>query len=212
MANGMVFLDESGHFSSTDYMCMAGFIATDRGWDALCAGWRVLLREKYRIPAIHMREIMSEKGKPPAAKWDMDCKVEMLRDFIVLIRQHTAAGFRCAIDARHYREVIKTIEAVAGQEGLKTKPFKAQMFCMARIVRLVMRYLDETNASGDERKTSLVFDDDEQYSKMCYGLLCELKKHVPQSRRASSISALPMTTGIIRSRPPIFFPTHPAMN
>jgi hypothetical protein len=42
-----------------------------------------------------------------------------------------------------------------------------------------MRYLEETNASEDERKTSLVFDDDEQYSKMCYGLLCELKKHVP---------------------------------
>jgi hypothetical protein len=175
----MVFLDESGHFSSTDYMCMAGFIATDQGWSDLCAAWRILLREKYRIPAIHMREIMSEKGKSPAAAWAMDRKVDMLRDFILLIRKHTEAGFGCAIDARHYREVVRSIEAAAAQEGLKTKPFKAQMFCMARIVRLVMRYLDETNAAGDERKTSLVFDDDEQYSKMCYGLLCELKKHVP---------------------------------
>jgi hypothetical protein len=175
----MVFLDESGHFSSTDYMCMAGFIATDRGWDALCTGWRVLLRETYKIPAIHMREIMSPMGKSPAASWEIDRKVDMLRDFILLIRQHTEAGFGCAIDARHYREVVKTIATVAGQQGLKTKPFKAQMFCMARIVRLVMCYLDETNASADERKTSLVFDDDEQYSKMCYGLLCELKKHVP---------------------------------
>ena len=61
MAFGMVFLDESGHFNSTDYICMAGFIATDEGWNALCAGWRILLREKYKLPAIHMREIMSER-------------------------------------------------------------------------------------------------------------------------------------------------------
>jgi hypothetical protein len=80
--------------------------------------------------------------------------------------------------------VVKTIETAAGQQGLKAKPFKAQMFCMARIVRLVMRYLNETNAAEDERKTSLVFDDDEQYSKMCYGLLCELKKHVPAIRES----------------------------
>lgn len=132
MAYGMVFLDESGHFSSTDYMCMAGFIATDQGWSDLCAAWRVLLRETYKIPAIHMREIMSEKGKSPAAAWAMDRKVDMLRNFILLIRKHTEAGFGCAIDARHYREVVRSIEAAAAQEGLKTKPFKAQMFCMAR--------------------------------------------------------------------------------
>ena len=184
MAFGMVFLDESGHFNSTDYMCMAGFIATDQGWDALCAGWRVLLRETYKIPAIHMREIMSPMGKSPAASWDIDRKVEMLRDFILLIRQHTEAGFGCAIDASHYREIVKTIATAADQHGLKAKPFKAQMFCMARIVRLVMRYLNESSASADERKTSLVFDDDEQYSKMCYGLLCELKKRVPSIKES----------------------------
>ena len=58
VAFGMVFLDESGHFNSTDYMCMAGFIATDQGWGALCGGWRVLLRETYKIPAIHMLSLI----------------------------------------------------------------------------------------------------------------------------------------------------------
>jgi hypothetical protein len=74
----MVFLDESGHFNSTDYMCMAGFISTDQGWSDLCAGWRLLLRQKYKIPVIHMREIVSEKGKSPAAAWDLDRKVDSL--------------------------------------------------------------------------------------------------------------------------------------
>src|SRR5258708_1721290 len=107
VAFGMVFLDESGHFSSSDYVCMAGYMATDQGWSALCDGWRVLLREKYRIPALHMREIMSKAGKSPAATWDIDRKLEMLRDFILLIRRHTEVGFGCALDARHYREVVK---------------------------------------------------------------------------------------------------------
>ncbi len=178
MAYCMVFLDESGHFNSTDYMCMAGFIATDQGWSALCAGWHNLLRETYKIPSIHMREIMSPKGRSPAAAWDIDRKVRMLRDFILLIREHTEVGFGCAIDARHDREVVKTIATVANQNDLKSKPFKDQMFCMARVVRLTMRHLGESGASEDERKTSVVFDDDEQYSKMCYALLCDLKKHV----------------------------------
>jgi hypothetical protein len=183
MAYGMVFLDESGHFNSTDYMCMAGYIATDQGWDALCAGWRTLLRETYKIPSIHMREIMSAKGKSPAAAWDIDRKVSMLRDFIFLIRKHTEVGFGCAIDARHYRDVVKTIAAGADEYGLKSRPFKAQMFCMARIVKLIVRYLDESGALEDQRKTSLVFDDDEQYSKLCYALLCDLKKHVPSIKK-----------------------------
>jgi hypothetical protein len=118
----MVFLDESGHFNSTDYMCMAGFIATDQGWGDLCAGWRVLLREKYKIPAIHMREIMSEKAKSPAAAWDIDRKVDMLRDFTLLIRKHTEAGFGCAIDARHYREIVKTIATAAATGRFKLSP------------------------------------------------------------------------------------------
>jgi hypothetical protein len=178
MAFGLLFLDESGHFASTDYMCMAGFMATDEGWNSLCDGWLPLLK-KYGIPAIHMRDIMSPRGKSPAASWDISRKVEMLRDFILLIRKHTDVGFGCAINASHYRRVVAEIIAVADQSGLKSKPFKAQTFCLARIVRLVMRYLDENKASELERKTALTFDDDEQYSRMCYGLLCELKKRVP---------------------------------
>jgi hypothetical protein len=184
VAFGMVFLDESGHFSSTDFVCMAGYMATGDGWEALCVGWRFLLREKYKIPALHMREIMSPAGKSPAASWDRDHKVDMLRDFILLIRKHTEVGFGCALDARHYREVVKTIAATADAHGLKAKPFKAQMFCMARVVRLVMQYLDDTNASEDERKTSLMFDDDEQYSRICYGLLCDLKKRIPAIKKS----------------------------
>jgi hypothetical protein len=183
MASSLVFLDESGHFANSDHVCMAGYMANGSGWDALCEQWRRLLREKYKIPAIHMREIMSPQGKSPASAWDIERKVEMLREFICAIREHTSVGFGVAIDAKHYRNVVKAIEDAAHDQKRKTKPFKVQLFCIARIVRLVMAYLEEIGASEDERKTGLVFDDDEVYSKTCYGLLCELKKRVPLIRQ-----------------------------
>jgi hypothetical protein len=64
------------------------------------------------------------------------------------------------------------------EQGLRTKPFKAHTFCAARVIRKIMGYLEDIKASDDERKISLVFDDNEQYSKLCYSLLCELKKRV----------------------------------
>lgn len=183
MAFGMVFLDESGHFSSSDYLCMAGYMATEEGWNQFCVAWQYLLREKYKIPALHMREIMSPSGKSPAAAWDINRKVDMLREFIFLIRKHAEVGFGVALDARFYREVVKTINLLAAKEGVRTKPFNTQMFCMARIVRLVMQYL-ETSVPEDQRQTSLVFDDDERYSKTCYALLCNLKKRVPAIKKS----------------------------
>ena len=180
MAFGMLYLDESGHFSESPYVCMAGYMATDEGWSQLCDGWRYLLHEKYKIPAIHMRELMSPKSKSPASQWDMPRKVEMIRAFAMLVRKHTEVGFACAIDAKHYRAVVEEIKKVAHGAGLKVHPFSAQTFCMARIISLLLKYLNDINASEDERKTSLIFDDDEHYSKQCYSLLVELKKRVPR--------------------------------
>lgn len=180
MAFEFVFLDESGHFTDSDYICLAGFMATNDDWNALCIAWRFLLREKWNLPAIHMKEIMSPLGKSPAASWDIERKVEMLRDFILIIRKYTSVGFGCAIDAKHYRKVVKDVEIIAHSQGLKTRPFKAQVFCMVRVVRRIMDYLDEIKASEDDRKISLIFDDDEQHSRQCYSMFCELKKRRPK--------------------------------
>jgi len=192
MASRIVFLDESGHFTNTDYLSLAGYMATDQGWNDLCAAWRFLLREKWKLPVIHMREIMSPEGKSPAASWSIERKVDMLRDFILVIRKHTAVGFGCAINAKHYRGVVKDIERAADLEGLKTRAFKAQVFCIARVVKLIMGYLEDVKASEDERKIALVFDDNEHYSKHCYSLL--------------------MTLGIIRCRQRTFFRMQAVMN
>jgi hypothetical protein len=102
---------------------MAGYMATDEGWNGLCSGWRYLSHEKYKIPALHMREIISPSGKSPAAAWDIERKLDMLREFILLIRKHTQVGFGCALDAKHYREVVTMIRTAVATEGLKTKPF-----------------------------------------------------------------------------------------
>jgi hypothetical protein len=149
-------------------MCLAGFMSDDDGWTSLCQEWRFLLREKWKLPSIHMREIMSPKGTSPAASWGINEKVAMLRDFIHVVRGHTTVGFGCALDCKHYREVVKDVQNAAMSEGLRTKPFKAETFCMARIVRRIMDYLEESKIPEDQRKISLMLDDDEHYSKMFY--------------------------------------------
>lgn len=34
---------ESGHFSESDFVCLAGYVASDANWDGLCKEWKSLL-------------------------------------------------------------------------------------------------------------------------------------------------------------------------
>jgi len=96
----MIFLDESGHFSESDFVCLAGYVASDSNWDGLCKEWKELLG-KHGIPAVHMREIMSPKGKSPAASWKDEDKVRMIREFIFVIRKYIHTGFGVGLEARY---------------------------------------------------------------------------------------------------------------
>jgi hypothetical protein len=180
----MIFMDESGHFADQDYFCLAGYLASDAGWDALCQEWKILL-DKHGIPGIHMREIMSEGGKSPAAKWKMQDKLNMLSEFILVIRKHIHTGFGVSIKAKHYREIIKTVHAELIKTGIKKpKQFKAQVFCVARIVRQVLTYFTETLKSDE--KLCLIFDDSEHYSMSCYGFVSELKRRNAKAKEMIS--------------------------
>lgn len=184
----MIYMDESGHFADQDYFCLAGYVASDAGWDALCEEWRILLQDKYKIPGIHMKEIMSENGNSPASKWPMEEKLKMLADFILVIRKHIHTGFGVSIKAKHYREITKAVHTELVKLGVrKPKKFKAQVFCVARIIRQILTYFRETLKSDE--KLSLIFDDSEHYSMSCYGFVCELKRRNTQAREMiSSIS------------------------
>lgn len=172
----MVFVDESGHFSNTDSISLAGFVSDDESWNSFCIEWKSLLL-KHGLPAIHMKEIMSSKGKSPAANWEMPRKLSMLSEFIFVIRKYVQAGFGIGMDAVHYRSVVAEITEAAKTMGVRAKPFEAKRFCVARFVRTLMQYYDEVELQqgGMPEPINLTFDDDEAYAMQCYSLICKIK-------------------------------------
>lgn len=174
----MIFMDEAGHFSISDFVCLAGYLASDSGWDSLCQEWKPLL-EKHGLPGIHMKEIMSPKGKSPAALWPMDKKLSMLTEFISVIRKHVQTGFGIGLDAHHYRDIVKCAEDSFKNLGMKSRPFKPPLFATARMARIISDYFDQI---GSKEQVCLIFDDSEQYSMQCYSFLCELKSRNQEVR------------------------------
>ena len=172
----MLFLDESGHFSDSDYLCIAGYIATDAGWESFCKEWKILLN-KHGLSTLHLKEIMSRSGNSPASSWPPEQKDSMLREFIGVIRKHVEVGFAVAIDAKHYRGVADRLEKKCQAQGLKNRSFSAHTFAFSRIIRKLMDYLKE---SAELERASIIVDDAEQYSMKCYSFFSKLKKVRPE--------------------------------
>lgn len=175
----MLFADESGHWNDQDFIALAGLASSDAGWDAFCVEWKVLL-DKHAIPAIHMREIMPEDGKSPAASWDMPKKKAMISEFIGVIKEHTLYGFGVGLDARFYRAQVPIVESAAKELKIKTKSFQPQVFCVARLLRQFIDHLRQIRAY--EKRTDgrtplgLVFDDNEAYAMKCYSFICKIRE------------------------------------
>jgi hypothetical protein len=163
-----LFLDESGSFLDHAYVCLAGYASGDTEWEAFIPEWKTLL-QKHGLPALHMKDIVSAYGKSPAAPWPIDKKLAMLEEFIFVIRKHVKAGFGVGLKAAHYRGVVKKLE----QLGAITKPFQAQVFCFARIIKLAMLH---TLLKSSEPFVEIVLDDSEQYAMKCYSYLSKLKQ------------------------------------
>jgi len=187
----MLFLDESGHFDDSEWICLAGYVADSSAWESFCGEWKILLG-KYGLTAIHMREIMSPQGRSPAASWEMPRKLGMLTDFIWLIRKHVHAGFACGLNARNFRETMEVVQGEALKGGYKLHQFQPQTFCFARVARIAMNYYDELakmEICSPNETLALVFDDAENYAMKCYSYLCKIKKMVPAAKeRIKAIS------------------------
>jgi hypothetical protein len=67
------YFDGSGEHTSTDFVCMAGYVADDMHWDSFCQDWCSLL-QKHGIGELHMREFnqTADRGTPTFAKRSLD--------------------------------------------------------------------------------------------------------------------------------------------
>jgi hypothetical protein len=174
----MLFADESGDWNDQDFIALAGLTSSEAGWEALCQEWPILL-QKHEIPVVHMKEIMPERGKSPAASWKMDKKLAMIEEFIGVIKKYMQYGFGIALDAKYYREQVSIVEKAAKEMGIKTKPFQPQIFCVARLLRRFIDHLKESRIyaqRADGRNPfSLIFDENEAYAMKCYSFICKLR-------------------------------------
>jgi len=101
---GYPFLDESGKFADSDFVCMAGYISDDEGWTQFFEKWRKLLLRP-EIPYIHMKEMISIRGPYKDLGWTSEQRDGILNEFIDVIRDHIQAGFGVAVDAKYLRSM-----------------------------------------------------------------------------------------------------------
>jgi len=170
------FFDDSGKFTDSDFVCLAGYIATDENWQGFSDEWGPLLL-RHKIPYVHMKEMIALRGPYESLGWDAAHRDAVLLEFIDVIRRHVIGGFGIGVDAKYLRSMSKDARTVIGDPA---------MLCFQRILRRVVEKLDEV---GYESSIAAVFDDCEEYSVRCYRMWSALRRVAPSlSKKVPSIT------------------------
>jgi len=113
-------------------------------------------------------------------------KNAMLEDFAAIIRRSSVVCVGAVVDAAHFRKL-----ANADPEFNNT--FKDSMYLAFHTV--VTRGIEQTEVVDKHSSISLVIDDDQEYSMMCYQLLQTLKVTNPKIKdRVDAIAFVNDTT------------------
>lgn len=161
------YFDDSGKLSDSDFVCLAGYIAPDDGWQSFCVKWGPLLA-RHKIPYIHMKELIPLRGPYEPLNWTTDRRDAVLGEFIDLIRSYVVAGFGVGVDSKYLRSMPKEAQRAIGDPAI---------LCFQRILRIVVSKLEEV---GYHSPISAVFDDCEEYSVRCYKMWSRLRTHAPE--------------------------------
>jgi hypothetical protein len=158
------FFDESGKLlNADDYICLSGYLA-DENWDGFTSEWGLLLKQ-HNLPSIHMARLLSRNPPFEKIKWSEGEQGEILRQFVNVIRKHTAAFCSVSLDAKHYRSLPREAREQFGQKT-------ALDFSFQRLLRLVIQQLQSWQI---EHPISLNFDYEEQSSLICIRSLAKLR-------------------------------------
>jgi hypothetical protein len=166
-----VYLDDSGKESDHThrFVVLAGYMAGEGlPWNRLYQSWRHLLL-KHELPHVHMKDIL----KIARAKgWDIPKLNDVLREFIIAIKEANLIGLGVAVDANEWRKLPKERRQQFGD---------AQEFCCSRILR---RVVDRCIAAGfPDEPLSITFDRDWEFARRRLGLIEEISKRAPHIRQ-----------------------------
>jgi len=163
---GYAFLDDSGKFKDSDFVCLAGYLSDDDGWTQFSEKWGKLLI-KHGIPYIHMKELISLRGPYENLGWTPAQRDDVVNDFIDVIRAHIQVGFGVAVDAKYFRSMCADAQKKIGDPAY---------FCLHRILYLIIKKLKSV---GYQPSVTITFDDCEEFSVRCYRIWSKLRKIVP---------------------------------
>ncbi|MDP9194436.1 MAG: DUF3800 domain-containing protein [Acidobacteriota bacterium] len=164
------YFDGSGEHTSTDFVCLAGYVADDSHWDKFCRDWYALL-QKHQIAELHMREFNHGSGQYAEKGWTPAERDAILTEFVSVIREHVQLGVGIGFDTKFYRTMPAAIR----------KAMDPQLFVFQRVLRTLVEKL---KAAGHDAGIALIFDDDNRYAMKWYAALQKIKKARPEAKRS----------------------------
>jgi hypothetical protein len=170
----MLFLDESSNFGRSDFVCVAGYIGSDAGWEDFAGEWRQLLK-KHNLPYLHAADFMAGEGVYSGLHLDRPKRLAIIKEFFSPIRKHVHSGFGVGVEAKHFREIVGDVR----------KRARPETFCFQRVMKLVSTRL----AEWDTESYELFFDDVESYAMKVYKFICMLRRIDPTAHARISCIA-----------------------
>ena len=165
-----VYLDDSESLNGDGLVCIAGYAAYDDNWQRFSEEWVKLLR-RHNLPPetaakyLHTADFLSGEAKcyRPLG-FDGPRRVEIVKEFIAVIRRHIDFGLGVAVDSRAYKQAMDKTE--------KKKRLPQRAFCFGRAVHMLM---NAPQLLPDGETISIVCDDGSSAMHM-YGAFKKLRE------------------------------------
>lgn len=158
-----VFVDDSDTFTKNGFLCLAGFIASDAAWDAFGDRWVALL-EKHSIDVMHTSDFLSGQGDYRHLNHTYERRLEILSEFLDVIREETECGIFAAVSAGEYRKVLKTAK----------KKLQPEEFLFRRILNRSFEFMKD---SKSVETIGFWFDDSDRTSSRFLAIWHKTKKN-----------------------------------
>ena len=159
------YYDCSGQPHDSEFVTLAGVIASESVWERFCPQWTSVL-ERYQISEFHMTDAMSlKKDFSPANGWSQEKAQKLVWDLLAIVGYFRATdGFRlgsnlvgssCTVKMEDYWKAKSANHLLRSPEAICTQ------YC----VSIVPRDIDSDIAHPE---ISLVFDQNEDFKHSIY--------------------------------------------
>jgi hypothetical protein len=149
------FFDDSKSFGKRGFVCLAGYLSDDFGWDSFHRDWSAITA-RHNLKFLHTSNFLSARGEYEEEWKDTSYidRVTIVQELIKVIQQHVICGISVGIDGAAFRRVF-------ADEKKKPPP---EEFCFYRAMKLSVERCLIPNWQG-MLPLSLVFDDSEHSMK-----------------------------------------------